>query len=58
MYTPWDEISLDIYGQHFGVYDIVGLAIAVFLFVAYFIQFSKDRKALSVQDPIKPYKKQ
>lgn len=58
MYTPWADIYVDVYGQHFGVYDIVGLAIAVFLFVAYFIQFSKDRKILSEQDPLKPYKKQ
>lgn len=57
MYTPWKEVSFDIYGQHLGVYDIVGLAIAVFLFVAYFIQFDKDRRALSLQDPLKPYKK-
>ena len=58
MYTPWADIYVDVYGQHLGVYDIVGLAIAVFLFVAYFIQFSKDRKILSEQDPLKPYKKQ
>ena len=57
MYTPWKEVSFYIYGQHLGVYDIVGLAIAVFLFVAYFIQFNKDRRVLSLQDPLKPYKK-
>ena len=54
MYTPWNEISVDVYGQHFGLYDVVGLAIAVFLFIAYFIQFNKDRRILSVQDPLKP----
>lgn len=57
MYTSWSEIEFNFYGQHLGVYDVVGFAIGIFLFVAYFIQFSKDRKVLAEQDPIKPYKK-
>ena len=57
MYPPWIEVVFEIYCHPLGVYDIVGLAIAVFLFVAYFIQFNKDRRVLSLQDPLKPYKK-
>ena len=57
MYTPWNEISVDVYGQYLGLYDVIGLAIAIFLFIAYFIQFNKDRRILSAQDPLKPNRK-
>lgn len=57
MYTPWVGIKVVLYGQTLGVYDIIGLAISVFLFVAYFIQFLTDRKELSMKDPVKPYNK-
>ena len=58
MYTPWQGIGVNVCGQHLGIYDIVGLLIVCFLFIAYFVQFNKDRRALAVQDPLKPYKKE
>lgn len=55
MYTPWREIRFSIGGYGFGVYDIGGMAIGVFLFVAWVVQFLKDRRMLSERDPLKPY---
>lgn len=57
MYTSWSQIEFNWYGQTLGVYDVVGVVIGVFLFIAYFIQFCADRKVLSKQDPVKPYNK-
>ena len=62
MYTPWVKIrmSCECLGTHveYGVFDIAGIAIAVILFVMQFTQFLKDRRILSEQDPLKPYKPQ
>ena len=55
MYTPWVAIRYNWYGYEFGVYDIVGFAIAVILFVMWFVQFLKDRRVLAERDPLKPY---
>lgn len=53
MYTPWSDICYFFFGLRFGVIDIVGFVIAVLLFAAYSIQFIKDKKILSKQDPLK-----
>ncbi len=62
MYTPWVGIrmSCEVLGKNveYGVFDIAGVAIAVILFVMQFSQFLKDRRILSEQDPLKPYKPQ
>lgn len=55
MYTPWVTIRYTLYGYEFGVYDIVGFAIAVILWVMWFVQFLKDRRQLAEIDPLKPY---
>ena len=52
MYTPWASLRFDVYGQTLGVYDILGLIIAVILFYSEFAQFLKDKKELAVQDPL------
>lgn len=55
MYTSWREIQFTIDWYTFGVYDIGGIAIGVFLFTAWLVQFVKDRRVLSKRDPLKPY---
>lgn len=55
MYTPWRDIHFSIGGYNFGVYDIGGMAIGVFLYTAWLVQFLKDRRMLSERDPLKPY---
>lgn len=54
MYTSWADDRFTLFGGYeFGVFDVIGLAIAVVLFVIYFIQFFKDKKVLAKQDPLK-----
>lgn len=55
IYTPWKDYRYTVCNFDFGVFDILGFAIAVFLFVAYFVQFAKDRHVLALRDPLKPY---
>lgn len=53
MYMPWSSVNYYFYGIKLGIIDIVGFIIAVLLFVAYSIQFIKDKEILSKQDPLK-----
>lgn len=53
MYTPWADNLYYVFGIKFGVFDAVGFIIAVLLFLIYFVQFFKDKKILSKQDPLK-----
>lgn len=53
MYSSWADNSYKLAGYGFGVFDVLALAIAVFLFVAYFVQFMKDRRILAEKDPLK-----
>ena len=53
MYTSWADDRYLFYGFEYGVFDVVGFVIAVLLFVVYLIQFVKDRKDLSLKDPLK-----
>ena len=55
MYTSLSEIKWTIEGQTLGIFDVAGLFIACFLFVAWLVQFITDRRILSKQDPLKPY---
>lgn len=55
MYTSWPKLSYTICGQTLSVFDFMGLFIATFLFVAWLVQFLKDRKLLSERDPLKPF---
>lgn len=53
MYTPWADNQYYFLEIKYGVFDVVGFVIAVLLFVIYFVQFFKDKKILSKQDPLK-----
>ncbi len=56
MYTSLPSLSWDIAGQTLRVFDIAGILIAAFLFIAWFRQFFTDRSDLAKKDPLKPYK--
>ena len=56
IYTSWWKSGFVICGSYFGVFDIVGLAIAAILFLLYLGSFVKDGRAFAKQDPLKPYK--
>ena len=55
MYTNWPKLTYTIGGQTLSVFDFMGLFIATFLFVAWLVQFVKDKKILSERDPLKPF---
>jgi len=57
MYTSWPRLSFSytVCNLSLTVFDFVGLFIATFLFVAWLVQFLKDRKILSERDPLKPF---
>ena len=55
MYTSWPRLSYTVCNLSLTVFDFVGLFIATFLFVAWLVQFLKDRKILSDRDPLKPF---
>lgn len=55
MYTAWPRFSCSVGDLSLTVFDFVGLFIAIFLFVAWLVQFLKDRKILSERDPLKPF---
>lgn len=55
-YTPLSTIQYTLYGQTLGLFDILALLIALFIFISHFTQFMKDKKELAKIDPIKPYK--
>lgn len=55
MYTSWIGLEYTLCGLTLALFDWVGLAIALILFVIYFIQFDQDRRVLAKQDPLKPY---
>lgn len=53
MYTPWSEKVFLINGTEYGVFDLIGLAVSVVLYLIYIVQFLKDRKMFSLKDPLK-----
>lgn len=57
IYTSLEDIKWTIGGQTLGLFDVAGLFIACFLFIAWLVQFVTDRRALSQQDPLKPFQK-
>lgn len=56
--APLREWSCFICEQTFGVFDIVGIAIALFIAIMWIIQWLKDRKYLSQRDPLKKFDSQ
>lgn len=55
IYTPWSAIHYNIYGRNWGLFDIIGCTVAAILFMLYISQFTKDRRALALKDPAKPW---
>lgn len=56
MYTPAADVSVPIGSCRLGIFDVLGLLVAVILFIFFFLQFNSDRRRLSRQDPPKKMK--
>lgn len=55
IYTPWRSKSYVFAGEVFGIFDVIGICIAVIIFVMQLVQWLKDRKDISKIDPPKKY---
>lgn len=52
MYTPWGSWHCEFLGGTWSAFDLLGLVVAVVLFVIFAVQFAADRRLLSRQDPL------
>ncbi|MBR2423716.1 MAG: CDP-alcohol phosphatidyltransferase family protein, partial [Tidjanibacter sp.] len=51
IYTPWRHRTYIVGGEEFGIFDLIGAAIALIIFVMHLVQWFHDRKELSLKDP-------
>lgn len=56
IYVPWESVSLTICGYDFGLFELLGVAIIIILWLMNIIQFFQDLKYFAEKDPVKPYK--
>lgn len=57
IYNPWKDVAFEIAGQLWTVFDLIGCAVAVILFMIYILSMAADLRRLAKQDPAKPFKK-
>ncbi|MDE6540747.1 MAG: CDP-alcohol phosphatidyltransferase family protein [Muribaculaceae bacterium] len=57
IYNPWKDVAFEIAGQQWTVFDLIGCAVAVILFMIYILSMAADLRRLAKQDPAKPFKK-
>lgn len=57
IYNPWKSVAFEIAGQQWTVFDLIGCAVAVILFMIYILSMVADLRRLAKQDPAKPFKK-
>lgn len=55
MYTSWGAWHCRLFGSAWSAFDLLGAVVALVLFGIFFAQFAADRRALSRQDPPKPF---
>ena len=53
MYTPVGGICVSLPGVLLSLFDVIGIIVAIAIFILFFIQFAADRRRLSRQDPPK-----
>lgn len=57
IFNPWKDVAWEIAGEEWTVFDFIGAAVAVILFLIYICSMVSDLRRLSRQDPAKPFKK-
>lgn len=57
IFNPWKDVAWEIAGEEWTVFDFIGAAVAVTLFLIYICSMVSDLRRLSRQDPAKPFKK-
>ncbi len=57
IYLPLDNLTFDLWGTPWTVYDAIGAIVAAALFLIYIVSLSKDLRQLAKIDPPKPFNK-
>lgn len=55
MYFPMHDVSVQILGRPWSVYDCIGALIAIGLFLVYIFSLAKDLRELAKIDPLKKF---
>lgn len=56
IYVPWRGVSLTICDYTYGLFELLGIAIIIFIWLLNIVQFWQDLKYFAKKDPVKPYK--
>lgn len=56
IYVPWQGVSLTICDYTYGLFELLGIAIIIFIWLLNIVQFWQDLKYFAKKDPVKPYK--
>ncbi len=57
IYNPWSDTNIQFHGQKWSVFDMIGITVAIILFLIYICQLAKDLHKLALKDPAKPFRK-
>lgn len=55
IYVPWQGAILDVCGLTYNVFQLLGIAIVILLWVMNVVNFWKDLAYFAEKDPVKPY---
>lgn len=56
IYVPWQGVSLTICDYTYRLFELLGIAIIIFIWLLNIVQFWQDLKYFAKKDPVKPYK--
>lgn len=56
IFNPWSDVSVDIAGMPWSVFDITGVVVAAVIFLLYILSMIRDLRYLAKIDPLKKQK--
>lgn len=55
IYVPWQKVGFSMCDYWFGLFDLLGIAIIIIIWLLNIVQFWQDLKYFAKKDPVKPY---
>lgn len=55
IYAPWQKAILNVCGLEYNIFQLLGIAIVILLWVMNIVNFWKDLGYFAKKDPVKPY---
>ncbi|MCH5214709.1 MAG: CDP-alcohol phosphatidyltransferase family protein [Muribaculaceae bacterium] len=55
IYVPWQSCGLVLFHRFYSVFELLGIAIVILIWVLNVISFWKDLRIFAKKDPVKPY---